>query len=113
MGTTRERVKNAIDEMASRAHHATDALAEAARNGTDKVADAADAIDTKAHDAAGAVGHARDAVKSWATDVANHPGQHIKAGGTELTHIIQRHPVPAILVGIGVGFMLARMIRTA
>jgi len=29
----------------------------------------------------------------------------------ELTTLIRRHPVPALLVGFGIGFMLARVIR--
>ena len=32
--------------------------------------------------------------------------------GDDLTNLIRRNPIPALLLGVGVGFLLARAIRS-
>jgi hypothetical protein len=120
MEATRNKVHGMVDDMAAKAHqttdaaaqqihHATDVVAETVHHGADKAANIAGTVGATAHDATAAVGHAKDAVAQWATDVANHPGDYIKAGGSELAGLIQRHPISALCVGIGIGFALARI----
>jgi len=36
----------------------------------------------------------------------------LKGIGEDLTNLIRRNPIPALLVGIGVGFMIARSLRS-
>jgi len=64
-----------------------------------------------AHTAADSMTHAKDAVVDWASDAAQHSGEYLKAGNDELSSVIRRYPVTAVLVGIGIGFMLAKTIR--
>ena len=133
MDTTRERVKDTIGAMADKVHQATDTTADRARQGTDKAANVVDAIGAKAHDLAAAVAegashakesvqhmastaaesvvHAKDAAVNWTADAAQHPGEYLKACNDEMTGLIRRYPIPALLVGIGIGFMLARATR--
>jgi hypothetical protein len=35
----------------------------------------------------------------------------LKGIGEDITNMIRRNPVPALLIGVGVGFLLARMMR--
>ena len=49
--------------------------------------------------------------RTMASDAAQHPGDYLKAGGNEVTDLVRRYPIPALLVGIGIGFMLAKAIR--
>jgi uncharacterized protein YjbJ (UPF0337 family) len=54
---------------------------------------------------------AQDMATSAATSVANTmsgAGTYLQDLPGELTEIIRRHPIPSMLVGIGVGFLLAR-----
>jgi len=37
--------------------------------------------------------------------------QGLQGIGRDITNIIRRNPVPAILIGIGVGFLLSRLVR--
>ena len=55
--------------------------------------------------------HAKDAVVDWASETAHETGDYMKAGANELTGLIRRYPIPAVLVGIGIGFMLAKVTR--
>jgi uncharacterized protein YjbJ (UPF0337 family) len=61
---------------------------------------------------AGEVGaRAQDIATSAATSVAgtmSGAGTYLQDLPGELTEIIRRHPIPSMLVGIGVGFLLAR-----
>lgn len=123
----------ATDAGAGRIHQATDAAADRARGGTDKAAGVVSAIGEKAHDVAAAIGecatqtkqsvqhmassaassveHAKDAVVDWTSDAVHHPGEYLKAGGDELTSLVRRYPIQALVVGIGIGFLLAKATR--
>lgn len=130
IGDVASMAHRATDAGAGRLHQATDTAADRAREGTDKAAGVVSAIGEKAHDVAAAVGdyatqakesvqhmassaaskveHAGEAVRDWTSDAVQHPGQYLKAGGDELTSLVRRYPIPALLVGIGIGFLLAK-----
>jgi hypothetical protein len=57
------------------------------------------------------VGHAKDKVADWAGDVAQHPGDYLKACTDNTAKLIRRYPITCVLAGIGLGFMLARVTR--
>lgn len=80
------------------------AVGEAAGQAKDKVQEWASTAVEKA-------GEAKDEVQEWAATATDKTGEAVKGFGRELTGLIRRHPFPALLVGFGVGFMLARMIR--
>lgn len=75
--------------------------------------------------AADLAGRAKETAQEWASaagDAAGQAGEKVqeaasyaadKAGdfGQELTRLVRRYPVPALLIGFGVGFLLAQTMR--
>jgi hypothetical protein len=64
-----------------------------------------------ASSAAGTASDATGAVGEWASAGANWTGETAKDVGHELTQMIRRYPMPALLIGFGLGFLLARATR--
>jgi hypothetical protein len=107
-----------------------DRIKDAASAVSEKAGDAASYVGQKADDAAGAVGNKMQSVAdsirrggpqegmlgSASSALANtieSAGRQLEEHGLtgfadDITNMIRRHPVPAILVGLGVGFLLAR-----
>jgi hypothetical protein len=48
-------------------------------------------------------------VADWTSDAAHHTGDFAKGFGEDVTGMIRRYPVAALLVGVGIGMCLARM----
>jgi len=121
-------VTEATKETASKTG---DAMKEAASNVAHKFADAGSYVAHKAEDATAAVGNEmkslggtirekgpRDGMLGNASSaVANtleSCGRELQEHGLtgiadDITGTIRRHPVPAVLIGIGLGFMLSRV----
>src|SRR4051812_49964002 len=71
------------------------------------------------------VSGAKDKVREWASEAADTAGQvknrasemattaahKAEDFGEDLTGLIRRYPVPALLVGFGIGFLLAQLSR--
>jgi len=100
--------KDKAQEMASaagkRAEEATSALGE-------KVQSLASSLREKAP-REGMIGTASGAV----ADTLDNAGQYLREEGLvglaeDMTELIRRNPIPAMFVGIGIGFMLARALR--
>ena len=51
---------------------------------------------------------ASDKVQRWAGDAYHATSDAVGDFGQELTSLIRKHPLPAILVGFGVGLLLGR-----
>jgi hypothetical protein len=47
--------------------------------------------------------------QDWASDAAHWTGEHATDFGRDVTQMIRRYPVPALLIGFGFGFLLARL----
>jgi len=108
-----------------------DAVKEAASTVAHKAADAGAYIAHKAEDATAAVGGEMKSLAGTIRNKGPHDGMlgnassavanTLESYGRELeehgltgiaddvTNTIRRHPVPAVLIGIGVGFLLARL----
>lgn len=102
----------------------------AAQAAGEMASDAMGAVKEKAQEvAAGAselAGRAKDKAQDWASSIgasavqAKDKAQHVaseaveKAGdlGQDVTALIRRYPMPALLVGVGVGFLLGQMLRS-
>jgi hypothetical protein len=61
----------------------------------------------------GMVGSASSAV----ADTLDRGGRYLQEEGlrgmaSDLTHLIRRHPIPAVLIGLSVGFLVARSMRS-
>jgi ElaB/YqjD/DUF883 family membrane-anchored ribosome-binding protein len=64
-----------------------------------------------AEDAYGAARDAGRRVQRWAGDAYDAAADRVEDFGTEVTGLIRRHPIPAILIGFGVGLLLGRAAR--
>jgi uncharacterized protein YjbJ (UPF0337 family) len=113
-GYTRERAQQEVDRRLQEhgqkpsgvAARVTGAAQEAASRVTETAATAA----ARAQEVAGAAGAA-------VTDTAAGAGTYLQDRGVEglsedLTGLIRRHPVPALLIGLGIGYVLGRSFGT-
>ena len=130
-------VKERIDDTARTGKEITDRGADQARGATqasdytvqDATSGLVGAVMEKVHDvAAGAsemVGKATDKAQEWASSVGDaavrtsHQARRAasatveKAGdlGQDATALIRRYPIPALLVGVGAGFLLGQVLH--
>lgn len=113
-GKTGDAVK---DVAANVAHKASDAGAYVAH----KAEDATSAVGSEMKSLAGAMrskgphdgmlGNANSAVASTLESYGRELEEHGLSGIAEdITNTVRRHPVPAVLIGIGLGFLLARVV---
>jgi ElaB/YqjD/DUF883 family membrane-anchored ribosome-binding protein len=86
------------------AHGLVDRVKEGASHLMDKAGDYAG----QAGDAAKQAGHK---VAEWAEDAYDATAERVGDFGKEVTTLIRRHPIPAILIGFGVGLLLGRTAR--
>ena len=70
---------------------------------------AKDKVQHFASDTADTVGHAKDKVVDWASDAAHYTGDTLGNATDQATTLIRRYPIASLCVGLGVGFMLARL----
>jgi len=114
--------------------HAADKARDAARGATETARETATGVMDRARDAAGNVAEtardwahsAVDAVKdndavnkasdyvqdAWETSSKYLHEHNIKDMTDEIAAVIRRNPIPALLVGVGLGFILARSMRS-
>jgi cell division septum initiation protein DivIVA len=134
MGGTQNAGGNAADRARDMARGATETARDAATGVMDRARDVAGNVAEKARDMAGTVA---DTARDWAsgavgavgdTDVVNKAGEYVseawesgsryfqehnfKDMADDLAGVIRRNPIPALLVGIGLGFVLARSMRS-
>jgi len=137
-GGTMGNMQNAAGGMADKARDAARGAVESARDTAtgvmDRARDAAGSVADKARDVAGNVA---DTARDWASgavgavkdsDVVNKAGEYVsdawesgsryfqehnfKDMAEDVAGVIRRNPIPALLVGIGLGFILARSLRS-
>jgi hypothetical protein len=123
-----------MGNMQNAAGSAADKARDVARTAVESARDTATGVMDRARDAAGNVadkarewtGGAVDAVKE--SDVVNKAGEYVsdawetgsrylqehnfKDMAEDVAGVIRRNPIPALLVGIGLGFILARSLRS-
>jgi hypothetical protein len=98
-------VTNRVSEFAGqakdKAKEVTDQVSEMAGQAKDKAQE-------WASEAGDAMSYAKDRAQEWATEAAEKTGATVKDLGNELTDLIRRYPAPALLIGFGLGFMIAK-----
>ena len=124
---TKENVANKAQEMAS---NVADTARQAAANVADKAKQAASTVGQRAEDATHGLGSGMKSLGETLRDKApqggvlggaastvagglERGGQYLQEEGisgmaSDLTDMIRRNPIPALLVGVGIGFILAR-----
>jgi len=126
----KDMASSAVDKGKDMASSAVDKTRDFASSVVDKTKDAASRAGQKADDVAGRAGGALETaagkVRDYAPEsgmlgsAANRVAESLESGGRylreegmtgladDLTDMIRRNPIPALLVGLGVGFLLAR-----
>jgi uncharacterized protein YjbJ (UPF0337 family) len=113
-GYTRERAQQEVDrrlqEYGEKTPGVTARVAGAAQEVTSRVTEAAGTAATRAQEVAGAAA-------TTVADTAAGAGTYLQDRGVEglsedLTGLIRRYPVPALLIGLGIGYLLGRSLGT-
>jgi len=130
--------KQAAEGMASKAQdtasNVVDKAKQVASNVADKARNVASAVGDKADNATQSVGRGMESLAGTIRDRGPQSGflggatsgvanalegsgryleeQGLSGIGEDLTNMIRRNPIPALLVGVGLGFLLARMTRS-
>jgi hypothetical protein len=122
-----ERIRDAAREGADAARDAATGLMDRARDVAGTVADktrnaASTAADAARDWAAGAVGAVKDndavhkatdyVQEAWESGNRYLHDHNLKDMADDVAGVIRRNPIPALLVGIGLGFVLARSLRS-
>jgi hypothetical protein len=83
----------------------TEKAQDAASSLTQRASDMASNVGRKAEDAASAVADKWEAGREYLSE------QGFKGVAEDVTSLIRRHPIPALLVAFGLGFMVSRTMR--
>jgi ElaB/YqjD/DUF883 family membrane-anchored ribosome-binding protein len=116
LGNAEKMAADKAREMTNRVSEFAGQAKDKAKEVTDQVSDkvsefagqAKDKAQEWASDAGDAMCQAKDKAQEWATDAAQKTGATVKDLGHELTEFIRRYPAPALLIGFGLGFMIAK-----
>jgi len=137
-GSMTDKAKDMASSVAEKAREAASSVADTASNVGHKVADTASGFASNVgHKVEGATSAVGDGMKSLAgtirekaphsgmlgsasssvADSLESSGRYIQEQGLggiaeDLTNIVRRNPIPALFVGIGIGFLLARATRS-
>jgi hypothetical protein len=134
MGNVQNAGANITDKARDMARSATETARDAATGVMDRARDVAGNVADRAKEAAGT---AADTAREWASeavgavkesDVVNKAGEYVSEAwesgsryfqehsfrdmADDVAGVIRRNPIPALLVGIGLGFILARSLRS-
>jgi hypothetical protein len=131
---TKQREESVTAKAQDAASNVMDKAKQVAGNVADKAKDVASAVGDKAESATQAVGSGMQSLAGTIRDKAPHGGfiggaasgvagaldssgryleeQGLSGMAEDLTNLIRRNPIPALLAGVGLGFLLARMTRS-
>lgn len=134
-GKYKDELESAMDKGKDMARDAMDKGKEAASSAMKTAGDVASAVGKKAQQATTAVGSGmqslgetihesgpRDGIPGRVTgtvaDALENTGKYLEEQGLsgiaeDLTNLVRRNPIPALLVGIGIGFLIARATRSS
>jgi ElaB/YqjD/DUF883 family membrane-anchored ribosome-binding protein len=104
---------NVMDKAKDVAGNAMDKAKDVAHSAADMAKQAKDKVQDWAHSAADGLGHAKDVVADYAGEAYDKSAEYVQFAGKEMTTFIRRYPIPAILIGLGVGFLLGKAMRSS
>ena len=111
MTEVREKVKSGIDTVADQAKSATDQTKSAMDRGSSVVGQ----VKHKAEEAVEAVGDyasgAKDKVQHFAEDAYDKAGDKLGTLSHDVTDLVKKYPIQALLIGFGAGLLLGRVSR--
>jgi len=115
-GNVMDKARQAAGAVAGKAKDVASAVGDKAEQATSAVGSGMQSLAGTIRDRApnsGVLGSAASGVAS-ALDSTGHYLEEQGLGGMaeDLTNLIRRNPIPALLVGVGLGYLLARMTRS-
>ncbi|MCC6416811.1 MAG: hypothetical protein IT429_01030 [Gemmataceae bacterium] len=113
---TMESAKEAASNVADRAKGMVSAAGEKADSAVSSVGRGMESLAGTIRDKApqgGALGGAASSVAGALDSTGRYlEEQGLSGVGADVTNLIRRNPIPALLVGVGLGFLLARLTRS-
>jgi hypothetical protein len=113
--TIGDQARETASNLADKARDAASAVGQKAENVTHRVGSGLESVagSIREHAPSGMVGsaaaHVADSLESGGRYLRE---EGLSGMGHDLTELIRRNPIPALLVGVGVGFLLARVTRS-
>jgi len=122
-----DKAKDAAGNVLNKAKQAASTVAEKAKDVAGAVGDKADtAVSSVGSGMQSLAGTIRDkgpsggmlgSAASGVASALDSSGRYLEEQGLsgiadDMTNLIRRHPIPAILIGVGLGYLLARMTRS-
>jgi ABC-type transporter Mla subunit MlaD len=114
-GQVADKVKDFASQTADRAKDFGKSATNMANTATARVGSGVESMADKLRDSAPREGVVHDAASKVA-DTLERSGRYLQEEGLagmadDLTNVIKRNPIPAVLVGIGVGYLIAHALR--
>lgn len=111
-----DKAKQAASTVADKARNVASAVGEKAESATHSVGRGMESLAGTIRDRgpqSGFLGGAASGVASALDSSGRYLEEQGLSGiGEDLTNLIRRNPIPALLIGVGLGFLLARMTRS-
>jgi gas vesicle protein len=108
-------VQETADRSKSKAEEGTSGVVGAAKEKIQEMATSASQVDGNVKDTAeewaSSVGSAAVQAKDKAQEVVGAAAEKVGEVGEEVTALIRRYPLPALLMGVGMGFLLAKILQ--
>lgn len=118
MADIKDRTQSAVNNAADAAKKGVDAAEQKTHGMVDKAADLANQGKEAATHLMEQAGEAGKKVQRWAGDAyeatadkVKEVGDKVKEAGEGATDLIRKYPIPALLVGFGVGLIIGRLLR--
>src|SRR5262249_8430225 len=101
------------DRASTAAESVTDTARNVAGAVTEYVNQAKDKAQSVASQAIDTANKTAESVQTWTGDACDKTGAALKGAGEELTGWVRRYALPAIAVGLGIGYLLGRVARNS
>lgn len=122
MVDAKDKAKNAADTVEDKAKGIAGKVADAAQGAKqagenmlhragEMAGQARDKVEGWAGDARDTLGNVGEKAQRWAGDAYEATAESVSDFGNEVTSLVRKHPLPALLIGFGVGLLLGRTMR--
>ena len=109
--TGADAARKGVDAAERGAHGLVEKAGDLAQQGKDAVANLADKGKQAASQLMDQAGDVGQKVQRWAGDAYGVTAERVKEYSDEATSMIRRYPIPAVLVALGVGLVIGKLLR--
>lgn len=119
MADVKDSVKGGIDMAAGKAKEATDRVFQAKHDAAKEGQSVLDQLTDGTQHVAEKVGeygeqvrdftqHAAHRAQKWADETYDRTADTVRDFGNDVTTLVRHHPIPAVLIGFGIGLLIGR-----